>query len=199
MKIFLFSFTFLFITISCCSNKQSLEDYALELSVACQPGKFTKDFVSASKKLSPDKRLAIYYKYLNKTWVYEADGEGNDHIQSAEIMIKMKNFRGDCDDMCSVLMAICRAINVDAYVCLGTSKSDPTRGHAWVEVLICRREKMISPIRKRLTNEFGKTSSIVLRGDRYWLRLVPKGALSDYELTYIIDKFGNLKKTFDGQ
>ena len=143
-------------------NSQSLEDYALSISKASEPGENVKVFVSSSADFPPDKRLSYHYQILLKKWRYKPDSKGADKVQIAEEIIREGKFEGDCEDFAAVLTAICKELDITSHVCLGESKIKNS-GHAWVEVLISNSDDFTDALKDRLSAGFDSTASIVHR------------------------------------
>jgi hypothetical protein len=169
---------------------QTLKDYAKELPKASSPGYFIKKFVSeAGLNLAPDQKIAILYKKLLKKWKYQSDPAGYDHFSIAEYLMRRNNLTGDCEDFASVLISVCRIMNLKCQVALGKKG---THGHAWTEVFITADKILNKKLYLRLKNQFGKNARIVHRSNGFWLQLNPEKVIEQYKTSYIIKLNGKL-------
>ena len=174
-------------------NAVTLEEYAKELPLASKPGYYLKNFVnSVNINLPPDKRLAILYTKLLKNWKYISDPAGYDHFSISEYLIRRDELEGDCEDLASVIISVCKVMNLKCQVALGISQQNT--GHAWTEVFISDDKKLNYSLHKRLKNNFGNNVKFVQRSDGFWLQMNPLNMLKKYKTTHIITVKGELIK-----
>jgi transglutaminase-like putative cysteine protease len=171
---------------------KSLRDYALELPIASKPGYYIRNFVKeADRGLSPDKRVAKLYRKLLREWKYRNDPPGYDHFSNSEYLMRKNSLEGDCEDFASVLISICRVMNLRCQVALGIKESGS--GHAWTEVFITDDKKLDLALYRRLKREFGSSARFVYRSNGFWLQLNPEDVIEKYKTHYVIDIDGNLR------
>jgi len=177
-----------------CSHRQNtntLENYASLLPPASTPGNNVKKFIASfGKKNDKLTYLAICYHYILKNWRYKKDDIGNDTFAFAEQLLENNNFIGDCEDQCSLLVAICRFLKLESRLALAHSSDT---GHVWVEVLITNKQKCNSRSIKAIYKKFKDSAIIISRNDGLWLKLCPKKTEA-YRVKYFIDIHGNLSK-----
>lgn len=176
---------------SCVISSFSFEEYASELRVASIPGPMVTDLVATTDILPPDERLSILYRNLLDEFVFVPDEYGFDHFQSAEAMLKNSPPKGDCEDFCALIVAICRSLKINSRVVIGKRNN---KGHAWVEVLLERDVSPNSYMCNRLKERFGNSASIINRHDGKWLQLSPKHSIDEYKVVYFIEPSGKLVK-----
>jgi|GEM_PF-5832841 len=180
---------YLLILVTLLSSK-SLEEYAKELPKASFPGEHIREFVLKNgMELAPDKRVAKIYRKLLKEWKYRNDPPGYDHFSISEELMKRENLEGDCEDFASVLVSVCRVMNLKCQVALGIRGR---AGHAWTEVFITDDKILNRKLYFRIKREFGDNAKLVYRSDGFWLQLNPENTIKQYRTSHTIDLNGNL-------
>lgn len=171
-----------------------MEDYGLKLSEQSKPGYFVHKFIGDSISLAPDVYLFYGYKKLINNWIYTSEIATDDQIQSAERIIENNSFIGDCEDFAVIIMSLCRLKGIDAIFCLGKNKTDNNKGHVWIEVPICNQLDYDIKLQNRINQQLDANLTTSIRNDTVWLKFIQKEAIPNYELEYIVDYYGNLRK-----
>lgn len=177
-----------------CTESTNLEDYAQELEKQSIPGEYIQEFIGDSVSLAPD--LFVFYAYdkIDSKWQYEVETSFEDEIQNAEDIIKNNSFKGDCEDFSVLIMAVCRFRGIDAVFCLGKNLENDNSGHIWIEIPICAKIDYNEKLKKRITKNLPANISTPTRNDTVWLSFIDFNAKENYEIEYIVDNKGILRK-----
>lgn len=180
-----------------CTESTALEDYAQELEKKSVAGEYANEFIGDAIYLAPDLYVFHAYDKIESKWEHEEEPEHEDKIQGAEDIIRANSFKGDCEDFSVLIMAFCRLKGIDAVFCLGKNLKNNNSGHIWIEIPICARSDYSEALDKRISKNLSANMSTTTRNDTIWLSLIDYNAKENYELEYVVDNNGVLRKALD--
>jgi len=181
-----------FLVLTSCTD-YSLDKYAKEVRSTTTPTPEVYNIIIDT--LSPEKSIATCYFDIKSRWRYQQDPQKADHFQNAGNLLREEFPTGDCEDFASIMMAICRAMNINSQICLGINSSK-TSGHAWTELELCNVGDYSKNVEDFIQASFDNQCNIVERNGKMWIQLNFGANPRDYKLYCSIDTLGAITKFY---
>lgn len=167
-----------------CQSTGTLSEYARTIGEGAKPGFRIKELIEKEKG-NPLQVFLKGYSHLYKNFQFQSEPPGEDVVKPAEVTLSQKPYRGDCEDFCVMVMALCKHLNLASRIGLGKSSRGP---HAMTEVLVTK-DKVKAVFIDLFKKEVGTEPSFSKDKRGIWLEVEgfpPRKHIKNFKVEYYV-------------